>query len=747
MKRPFAVIGFTAILTLLAAPWAGFASCAALSVFMLAAGAVLLFAFRGLAHRGALLAVLLTACICLAGWCAVWRLWYEPAAALDGHTVELTGVVTELPQKSGQSTAYLVRVSRFAENGRALPVHTTVRLLSKTQIPCEPFDTVRVKARVYLPSTGGVTGYDSRSYYRSKGVYLFASPLGSATVQTAARRPLYAYAIRLRQAVSASLARFVTGEPGALAAGILIGDTSGLSSGIKSDFTATGISHILAVSGTQTSLITQYLLLLFAALRLPRRPRAVITMAAVAAFMAVTGFSPSVMRAGIMSLLFLAGMMIGREPDALNSLGFSVLVLCAANPFAAADTGLLLSFTATLGMITFSSRLHARLLPQVRRLPAPVARVTAPLAEVLCQTVGASVFTYPVIVLAFRQLSTVALLSNLLEVPVSLFVTLCSAVLALMSPFGFLLFLIRPLALLVRLAAAFMIAYAHLIAQIPFANLSTAYGFVDLLLAFFLLSLLAYALFKGRGAHAGVLAVCLCFTVSVSLLTFTFSQKGVLEVVALPVSNGSSTLLLRDGHAIVVDLTGYSPDYQVRQFLRSRNIPRIDALILCGFDQKRADAANSLIKSMPVSAVVIPGAYRSAGNPSALFVSGVTTVAAWGNVSISLYPNETAKNLVASVHYGASSVLVTGGQDLDAADYPSAAGLLKADVVAFGGSLTANAVRAVSPHYAEASDPESCLYASAKLQAAGCALSRATDTAVISVATRGNGEYRMSELT
>ena len=89
------------------------------------------------------------------------------------------------------------------------------------------------------------------------------------------------------------------------------------------------------------------------ACRLPKRFAAGLTMAGVLCFMALTGFVPSVMRSGIMLLFYLGSQVMRRNADSINSLGLAVFLLGLANPYAAADTGLLLSFSATLGLLLF----------------------------------------------------------------------------------------------------------------------------------------------------------------------------------------------------------------------------------------------------------------------------------------------------------------------------------------------------------------------------------------------------------
>lgn len=750
MKRPIAVIGFTVLATLLFASKAGFSACAAVGVLLLPCAGVILFAFRSFRYKRVTVAVLLSAVFALLCYCLAWQLWYEPAAVLDGNRVIMKGTVWDEPQQSNGQYIYNVKSDTFTANKRTIPLKTMVRLRSNQPLGLNAFDHVEIDVELSTPTNGG-SGFDSKAYYLSKGVYLFAQPVESPNQNdetstdavknvSTGQRPLYAYAVDLREYISSVIKRSVTGDYGSLAAGILIGDTTDLPVQVKNDFTVCGLSHILAVSGTQTSLICQYLLLALGALGLKKRPRAFITMAAILVFMAVTGFSPSVMRAGIMSLIYLGAMIFGRDSDALNSLGFSVLVLCLLNPFAATDTGLLLSFTATLGMILFSGRFSRALSSCAEKMPAKLRAAFKGPAEILSQTLGASLFTYPVLLLTFRQISTVALLTNLFEVPLSIIVTLLTAVIVLLSPLRILGFIISPMSMLIRVTASIMIWAAHLFASIPFALVSTDYGFVGILFGFALIAGLLYILFRHKGGDIRAVALCFALATSIGFASYIIAERGVMQVAALPVPYGSSTVVCRDGHAIAVDLSGYSSSYELEQFLKAHNIAKLDALILSGYDKERADNANQLISDGKVKNVIIPGCYETARGYKAQYVKAPSKLLLWNDTEIEIVPSKDQKKVAAVVRYGASSVLLTGNESMNGNDYPLEANLLKTDVITFGGSVSDALIKSKSLRYAFAADSQSSTYAAAALQRAGCKVTLAKED-VKSLLTRGNGLY------
>lgn len=732
MKRPLAAIGFTYLAVLCLAAQLDAAVCVALAL-LCAAGAAVLLGFGPFGRRAVLLTVLCTAGAAFAVYAAVWHFAYWPAASLAGKTARVQGVVTDAPATSGQTVYYLVKADTVTVNGKTAARGVTLRV--KTQEGgIAPFSRVAFTAALSLPPDGTASGFDSRQYYRSKGVYLFATPQGTVQISAAAGFHPYALAIQVRQMLSARLQARVGGVWGALSSGILIGDVSNLPAWVKGDFTATGISHILAVSGTQISLIMQALLWLFACLRLPRRLSALATAAVVLGFMAVTGFSPSVSRAGVMSLLFLGGLILGREADALNSLGASVLVLCLLNPFAATDTGLLLSFAATLGLVLVSGRCTRWINVGMKRLPERAGRLLRMPAAVLCETAGATLCTLPVILVTFRQISLVTFFSNVLEVPVSLLATLLSAMVSLLPDGWAFGWLVTPAALLLRFCCATMIGYAHLLADLPFASVSTDYGFIYPILL--LAAAAAFLLWRmrGRGADWRAAALCVAFALSVGMASHAAAAWGVLEFAALPASDGNCTVLLNGGHAVVVDLAGYDAAYLTSRWLKTHNVAQVDALILPVWDQKRENNLSEL--TVPVRAVYLPGAYRAqapgGGHPVASAVS-----LSWCGAVLTLYPSADGKTLLTAMRYGTARALLTGGTGADTAAYMLPERALAAGQLFYGGELSNDFIQDVSPQSAVFSGNMSAgSAAGGALSARGCTLRGVSGQALL-VRTRG----------
>lgn len=573
MKRPLVLVGFTYLLTLAAAVYFG-----AFWSMAFACAALLGFAVTLLLPKTRTAWVfptaLLAASLAFGSFAAFSQAEVEPVRALAERDAVIEGTVVELPYRAYGKNYYVVEVRRTA--GAALSQSYKIRLSSQNALHAEPYSNIRAKVHFFLP--GGGEGYSSRSYYASKGILLFAYlyEYDGVTVSPPTDKPPYYYALRLRSALLRSVRAILPPEEARLVNGVLLGDQAGLSEQVASDFRTIGISHILSVSGLHMATMAELILMLLLFFRVPRKAAAFFASVGVFAFMAVTCFVPSVTRSGIMCLLYLGGILFSRRPDSLNSLGAAVLLIGLANPYAAADVGLLLSFFATLGLILCSGPVAERLnrkFDRVKRLSPLVRGFSATVGT----TVGAVLFTLPIVILSFGTVSLIAPLSNLLElVPSTLMMNFAAvaAVLNLLAPQSF---LAMPFALAAGLLAQYMQSCAHWLAVVPYASIPASGGFVLLWLAGTLL-LGAAALFFSRSKRVYRAAAWLS---AIVLLLGIFSNqlagRGVTRVAVLDVGSAQAVVLTRGGRGAVIGCGGLS-EGAVSRYLRSEGVTQLDYL-------------------------------------------------------------------------------------------------------------------------------------------------------------------------
>jgi competence protein ComEC len=192
--------------------------------------------------------------------------------------------------------------------------------------------------------------------------------------------------------------------------GILLGDKKGLGDELTDVFRRTGLSHIVALSGYNISILVGLFLSIGPHLYLSRRMLFIVISFAIVGFVIMTGSSPSVIRAGIMGWIILLAYESRRPPHALNILLAVAIGMIIVNPkILLWDVGWQLSFFATYAMIAIVPHLqyHVRNLPQLFGI-----------RDAALVTLSAVTITSPLVIWHFQGISLVAVVANILVVPV-----------------------------------------------------------------------------------------------------------------------------------------------------------------------------------------------------------------------------------------------------------------------------------------------------------------------------------------
>jgi competence protein ComEC len=311
-------------------------------------------------------------------------------------------------------------------------------------------------------------GFDERTWLRRHGVHVVVRV--DAWRVLGRRSGLGGFADRLRAALAGAIAPRVTGERRAVLEGIVLGDDTALSNGLRRDFRASGLYHILAVSGQNVVLVAAGALLTAWLLGISRLIGEVGALAAIAGYVVAVGAQPSVIRAGIAGALASLAWLSGRLSDAWQALLLGAVALLAWNPYVVYDAGFQLSFAAVVAIFTVAPRFSARL--EYMPLPRTV-RVG------IAVSLACGVVTAPILWLQFGYLPLLGVVANVLvepAMPLLLGLAFATAGVGLISPSSS-----AALAWANGWVAAYIARCAHVIGSLPFAQVSTSRGLAALL--------------------------------------------------------------------------------------------------------------------------------------------------------------------------------------------------------------------------------------------------------------------------
>jgi competence protein ComEC len=382
----------------------------------------------------------------------------SPLAADIGRAGDAIIVVTSTPRKGQFSVRAQGRVRSFA--GR--PIDEPVQLeLPLGRSP--PQGAILAALALVRAPTGPSHGFDQRTWLRRHGIHVVVRL--DAWRQVGRRGGLGGLADRIRTRLERSITPRLAGERRAVLDGIVLGDDTALSDGLRQDFRASGLYHILAVSGQNVVLVAAGVLALAWLLGIGRWAGELGALAAIGAYVLAVGPQPSVIRAGVAGALASLAWLTGRMRDAWQALLLGAIALLAWNPYFVFDAGFQLSFVAVAAIFTVAPRVAIRLQP----LPLPR---TARLG--IAVSLACSLVTAPVLWLQFGYLPILGVVANALAepaIPILLGLAFATAGLDLVSPPA-----AAVLAWLDGWVAAYVALCAHAIGSLPFAQVSSLRG-------------------------------------------------------------------------------------------------------------------------------------------------------------------------------------------------------------------------------------------------------------------------------
>ncbi len=234
--------------------------------------------------------------------------------------------------------------------------------------------------------------------------------------------PAFRVAGAIRDALHET-ARGLDADAAGLLPGLVVGDTGGIDERLDADAKATGVSHLLAVSGSHFAILSGVVVIVLR--RLGPHVAALGAAATLVGLVVLVGPAPSVLRAAVMGGVGALALFAGRTRTSLPALAAAAIALLLIDPSLAVSAGFALSVLATGGLILLAPLWSGVL--QRHGVPAGWA-------DLLAVPVAAQVVTMPVIALISGSVSVVGVLANLLVAPVVGLALVLGMLCALLGP-------------------------------------------------------------------------------------------------------------------------------------------------------------------------------------------------------------------------------------------------------------------------------------------------------------------------
>ena len=495
-------------------------------------------------------------------------------------------------------------------SGHAVRARLLARLPARARLPPDAGagTELRITGSVREPKRPEPGGFDMAAHLRRRGV---AGELHADTaVPTGRPRGGPAGLVdEARRRGERSIAAGLDRGPSALARGMLLGQDELIDPAMKDDFRASGLAHLLAVSGQNVMLLAALSLPILAAAGVAPAGRIAVTVALIAIYVPLAGAGPSLQRAGVMGVASLAALAAVRPASRWYALLLAACLTLAFNPRATGDPGWQLSFAAVAAILLLG--------PPVRDALPGLPRA---LAEGIAVTVAATAATAPLLAHHFETLSLAGLPANVLALPLvapimwlGLLRVAVGQAPGLDAVNDLLGLCLEPL---LRALGALATSFAQMPgaeATVPLRSGTAVTVAYALLAALALLARRAlqrtdtqrdsiaggWRRLSSRRRTAAVAGAAAVVALALAWLTAAPAEPDRLTVTFFDVGQGDATLIQHpDGTAVLFD--GGPPEGRVARLLRGAGVRRLSAMVMTHASRDHHGGLPEVVERFPI---------------------------------------------------------------------------------------------------------------------------------------------------
>ncbi len=522
--------------------------------------------------------------------------WFRVYDRFEGE-VEIDATITEIDRTVFYSTTLTLKTSSI--NGEPF---TSSYCLRTTVSPEEATHLAKgktVRFTCELKDFEDSDDFDAGAYYTAKGISANAEIIGE--IEVTGERAVCDFSY-LREVISRRITMLAGAEAGSLFTALFTGNREGLSGVLRLNFTRIGVCHVLALSGMHLAILSVLISKLFSLLRIGRKQNLVITSLLILFYMAMTGFSPSVTRSGIMLIMTSCLFLLASSRDAVTALSFAVFVICLFEPYSIYDLGLWLSAFATLGVLE-AGVLGKRKYESWQYTPLTRGkRLFRKLLLGLTVTFLAVAATLAISVFSFSGISTLSPISSPIFsfiAEVYVYIGILALALGDIIPVGWLL---RPL-------YALTFDTANLFSKSELAYFSDEFIVIEIAAAIFVAVLILFLVLDLKHKKtAASLTVLLLISIITTAGILTQNARYEDSIVYYSGDESECLLIRSRGERALIDFSSGSATsiYDVSSALEDSSTVLVDKLVFCYYSANLPKKSISFSVSFLTREVLLP---------------------------------------------------------------------------------------------------------------------------------------------
>ncbi len=484
-----------------------------------------------------------------------------------------------------------------------------VRIYAEVDSDNRPFsygDKIRISGRKAVPSRARNPGdMDYAMFLARRGIHVLVHVDSISDVEILSDkagnkllRKIYSGKRVFMDAVSLVVGK----EHSPLIRALIFGEKRGLSTDIEENFRKSGLYHMLVVSGLHVGLIASFCFLVFNKI-FGNKAACITSITAVIIYVIIAGFKVSLIRAGIMCVLTMVGIINNRKKDLCSSLALAGVILLFINPLNLYDLGFQMSFIATLSIIKLAPVIKERL----RIIPGWIG-------SGLSISIAASLGIAPLLIYHFNLISLISPFANIIAAPllgVIIISSFFSGVLVLIIPVAAI-----PLSYVLGVLIDIFCKMAEVLTELPVSFIYLQSPPVFLILFYYTLlywisTCSECNIFEDENSVlrkralisiALILAIVIWSSVLMpsDLLTLTFFDVGQGDAILIEFSRGP-VILVDGGDAFMRYDAGRDV---ILPYLRREGINRIDIIFLSHIHRDHIGGIPEVLREVDVGLLV-----------------------------------------------------------------------------------------------------------------------------------------------